>query len=31
MTTLPDIMFSAVPGPADPLMRIVACLFMPAQ
>jgi hypothetical protein len=31
MMTVPDIMFSATPGPADPLIRIVACLFMPAQ
>ena len=31
MITVPDIMFSATPGPADPLIRIVACLFMPAQ
>jgi hypothetical protein len=29
--TVPDIMFSATPGPAEPLMRIVACLFIPAQ
>jgi hypothetical protein len=29
MMTVPDIMFSATPGPAEPLMRIVACLFMP--
>ena len=29
--TVPDIMFSATPGPAEPLMCTVACLFMPAQ
>ena len=29
--TWPDIMFSATPGPALPLMTTVACLFMPAQ
>ena len=31
MMTVPLIMFSATPGPAEPLMRIVACLFIPAQ
>ena len=30
-TTLPDIMFSAAPGPAEPCTTMVACLFMPAQ
>ena len=30
-TTLPDIMFSAVPGPAEPWIFTVACWFMPAQ
>ena len=30
-TTLPDIMFSATPGPAEPWTMTVACLFMPAQ
>jgi hypothetical protein len=29
--TVPDIMFSATPGPTDPATRIVACLFMPPQ
>ena len=29
--TRPDIMFSATPVPALPLMVMVACLFMPAQ
>ena len=29
--TRPDIMFSATPVPALPLMVIAACLFMPAQ
>ena len=29
--TLPDIMFSATPGPALPLITTVAALFMPAQ
>ncbi len=30
-TTLPDIMFSATPGPADPWIVIAAFLFMPPQ
>jgi hypothetical protein len=29
--TLPDIIFSATPGPADPCTVIVAFLFIPAQ
>ena len=29
--TRPDIMFSATPVPALPLMVTEACLFMPAQ
>ena len=29
--TRPDIMFSATPTPAEPLMMILARLFMPAQ
>ena len=29
--TLPDMMFSATPGPALPLITTVASLFMPAQ
>ena len=29
--TVPDIMFSATPTPALPLMMTVACLFIPAQ
>ena len=29
--TVPDIIFSATPGPAEPLTRIVACWFIPAQ
>ena len=29
--TRPDIMFSATPVPALPLIVTVACLFMPAQ
>ena len=28
--TVPDIMFSATPGPAEPSIRTVARLFMPA-
>ena len=31
ITTVPDIMFSATPGPAEPVTWIRACLFMPAQ
>jgi hypothetical protein len=31
MMILPDIMFSPVPGPADPCTWIVACLFIPPQ
>ena len=31
MTILPDMMFSPVPGPADPCTCTVACLFMPPQ
>ena len=31
MTTVPDIMFSATPGPAEPVTWIFACLFMPPQ
>jgi len=30
-TTLPDIMFSATPGPTEPAMHRRACLFMPPQ
>ena len=31
ITTRPDIMFSATPGPAEPATLTVACAFMPAQ
>ena len=31
ITTLPLIIFSATPGPTEPLTFIVACLFIPPQ
>ena len=31
ITTVPDIIFSATPGPAEPSTVMLASLFMPAQ